>query len=80
MRYFFTSTYLRYLLEKLVNPKDQVIRIMQGVCDATQSKVIEEAVIALQTLVKLGSYYYDYLLNFMDSITEVRSQIIYCWF
>jgi len=58
-------------LQILVSIKDQVIRIMQGVCDATQSKVVEEAVIALQTLVKLASYYYDYLLHFMDAIAEV---------
>ncbi|KAI9564565.1 hypothetical protein GHT06_008304 [Daphnia sinensis] len=40
--------------------------IMQATCDATQSRIAEESVISLEVLVKIASYYYQHLLNYLD--------------
>ena len=39
---------------------------MQVICDATQSSIVEESVIALQILAKISSLYYQYLSPYMD--------------
>jgi hypothetical protein len=41
--------------------------VMQVVCDATQSTVVEESVIWLEILAKIGSFYYHHLMKYMES-------------
>lgn len=39
---------------------------MQVTCDATQSCIAEESVLSLEILVKMASYYYQHLLDYME--------------